>query len=142
MLNQIERITSGDQLIAMIIRDKNYPSATTFYTPDESTMQLGHVVYPKGGRIVPHKHVPLERHITGTAETLIVRQGKVEVELFDDQGLLLVRTVLEVGDVILLLGGGHGFQMLEDAVLFEIKQGPYTGLWEKEHIHDREGRFS
>ncbi|MBL7161903.1 MAG: hypothetical protein ISS57_04795 [Anaerolineales bacterium] len=136
MTNHIERITSGDQLIAMIIRDKAYPSKTTFYTPDESTMQVGHVVYPKGGRIVPHKHIPLERNIVGTAETLMVRQGKVEVELFDDAENLLVRTVLVEGDVILLLGGAHGFRMLEDAVLFEIKQGPYTGLREKEHIHD------
>ena len=136
MTDSIEPITSGDQLIAMIIRDKNYPSETTFYTPNESTMQLGHVVYPKGGRIVPHKHLPLQRSIVGTPETLMVRQGKVEVELFDDAENLLVTTVLSEGDAILLLGGAHGFRMLEDAVLFEIKQGPYTGLREKEHIHD------
>ena len=136
MKNHIERITSGDQLIAMIIRDKTYPSETTFYSPDESTMQLGHVVYPKGGCIIAHKHIPLERKIVGTAETLMVRQGKVEVELFDDAENLLLRTVLAEGDVILLLGGAHGFRMLEDAVLLEIKQGPYTGLREKEPIHD------
>ncbi len=136
MNSQIEHITSGDQLIAMIIRDKHYPSETTFYTPDHSTMQLGHVVYPKGGRIVPHKHLPLERNLVGTAETLIVKQGKVEVDLFDEAEKLILKTVLNEGDVILLQAGAHGFRMLEDAVLFEIKQGPYTGLREKEHIHD------
>ncbi|MBC8505474.1 MAG: hypothetical protein H8D34_11485 [Chloroflexi bacterium] len=136
MMNQIERIASGEQLIAMIIRDRDYPPETTFYTPDHSTMQVGHVVYLKGGRIPPHKHLPLERSIVGTPETLIVRQGKVEVELFDDDEKLLVQTVLTEGDAILLLGGAHGFRILEDAVLFEIKQGPYTGLKEKEHIHD------
>ena len=29
------------------------------------------------------------------------------------------------GDIVLLLGGAHGFRMLEDTVLFEVKQGPY-----------------
>jgi hypothetical protein len=39
---------------------------------------------------------------------------------------------LETGDIILLVAGGHGFRCLEDTVLLEIKQGPYTGLVEKE----------
>ena len=73
MKDHIERITLDDQILAMIIRSGDYPAETTFYTPPESTMQVGHVVYPKGGQIDPHKHVPLERNIVGTAETLIVR---------------------------------------------------------------------
>ena len=35
--------------------------------------------------------------------------------------------VLEQGDVILLASGGHGFQVLEDLEMYEIKQGPYAG---------------
>ena len=35
---------------------------------------------------------------------------------------------------MLMVGGGHGFQMLEDTVLIEVKQGPYTGLDEKERF--------
>jgi hypothetical protein len=35
--------------------------------------------------------------------------------------------VLETGDVILLVSGGHGFEMLEDSEMIEVKQGPYTG---------------
>ena len=62
----------------------------------------------------------------------------MEVELFDDAENLLIRTILLEGDVILLLGGAHGFRMLEDAVLLEIKQGPYTGLREKEYIRDHD----
>jgi hypothetical protein len=27
----------------------------------------------------------------------------------------------------LLAAGGHGFEMLEDTEMFEIKQGPYAG---------------
>jgi hypothetical protein len=39
--------------------------------------------------------------------------------------------VLDSGDMILLCGGGHGFEMLLDTVMIEIKQGPYTGANDK-----------
>ena len=35
--------------------------------------------------------------------------------------------VLEGGDTILLAGGGHGFEVLEDLAMIEVKQGPYAG---------------
>jgi len=41
---------------------------------------------------------------------------------------------LNVGDVILMFGGGHGFRMPEDTVLLEIKQGSYTGEDEKKRF--------
>jgi len=43
-------------------------------------------------------------------------------------------TILETGDIVMLVNGGHGFSLLEDTILFEIKQGPYTGLVEKERF--------
>ena len=49
----------------------------------------------------------------------------------DDQAFLCAREVGS-GDVVLLLSGGHGFHLLEDTVLLEVKQGPYVGLQEKE----------
>jgi hypothetical protein len=35
--------------------------------------------------------------------------------------------VLESGDVILLSNGGHGFEVLEEVEMIEVKQGPYCG---------------
>jgi len=35
--------------------------------------------------------------------------------------------VLSQHDVILLIKGGHGFEVLEEIEMFEIKQGPYVG---------------
>ena len=35
--------------------------------------------------------------------------------------------ILVAGDVVLLARGGHGFEMLEDSELIEVKQGPYAG---------------
>ena len=39
--------------------------------------------------------------------------------------------MLEAGDVILLAKGGHGFEVLEELEMFEVKQGPYPGEVDK-----------
>jgi hypothetical protein len=35
--------------------------------------------------------------------------------------------LLGPGDVILLISGGHGFEVLEELNMVEVKQGPYAG---------------
>ena len=35
---------------------------------------------------------------------------------------------------MLMVGGGHGFRIVEDTVFLEIKQGPYQGQEEKERF--------
>ena len=128
----IEHITWHDQHSATIIRRGYSPDRTTFFTPDSYYQQAGFVVYPKGGVIQRHTHLPLQRHLIGTPETLLVRQGQVEVDLYALDRSHLGSWLLDQGDIILLVAGGHGFKCLEDTVLLEIKQGPYTGLVEKE----------
>jgi quercetin dioxygenase-like cupin family protein len=130
--NPIEHITWHDQPIATIIRRQHLPEATTFVTPDGYYQQAGFVVYPKGGYVHRHSHLPIQRHLVGTPETLMVRKGRVEADLYGLDKSPLGTWILEEGDIILLVSGGHGFRCLEDTVFLEIKQGPYTGLVEKE----------
>lgn len=128
----IERITWEDQPLAYIIRAEVAPDKTTFVTPPEFKQQVGFVVYPKGGEIKRHVHVPLERHLVGTSEVLVIRSGLCEIDIYNDERELVATRELRPGDVMLMVGGGHGFRMLEDTVFLEVKQGPYTGLQEKE----------
>lgn len=128
----IEHVTWNGQFIATILRRDFRPEKTTFVTPDAYYQQTGLVVYPAGGVISRHVHLPLQRHLIGTPETILVRAGKVEVELFGLDRTPLGTWVLKEGDLIILAGGGHGFRCLEDTILLEVKQGPYTGLKEKE----------
>ncbi|PWH19782.1 MAG: hypothetical protein DDG58_04155 [Ardenticatenia bacterium] len=128
----VEHIMWHDQHIATIIRRDYLPDKTTFVTPDSYYQQAGFVVYPRGGVVRRHMHLPIQRHLVGTSEALIVRKGRVEAELFALDKTPLGTWILEEGDIILLVAGGHGFRCLEDTVFLEIKQGPYTGLMEKE----------
>ena len=64
----------------------------------------------------------------------MVKKGRCLIDVYDDDHDLIATGELHPGDVMLMVGGGHGFRMLEDTVLLEIKQGPYTGLEEKEQF--------
>jgi len=43
---------------------------------------------------------------------------------------------LESGDLILLCGGGHSFEMLEETTMIEVKQGPYAGDQDKTRFEE------
>jgi cupin fold WbuC family metalloprotein len=123
----IEWIKNGRKILAVIITAEYQPDKTEFITPDDYKQQLGFIVYEKGKTITPHLHRPVERSITGTSETLIIKRGKARVRLYTSEKKLLTTRVLNKGDVILLVDGGHSFEMLEDVIMLEIKQGPYMG---------------
>src|SRR5262249_14216854 len=125
-MDLIEKVLWQDQPLAYIIRASVMPGQTTFVTPNEFNFQLGFVVYPAGGKIKRHTHRPLERNIHGTHEILLVRKGRCEVDFYNDAKELVSTHELRQGDLLLMVGGGHGFRLLEDTVLVEIKQGPYT----------------
>jgi uncharacterized protein with PhoU and TrkA domain len=132
MAGHVEEISAKGRLIALVVRAELEPSVTTFLTGDDLSQQVGLIVRAAGDTIARHVHRPLERRIVGTAEVLVVRRGRCEVEFYDQDRELVATRELRRGDVTLLVGGGHGFRILEDAVLLEVKQGPYTGIDEKE----------
>lgn len=66
-----------------------------------------------------------------TQETLVLKRGKMRVDFFDDEQKYLSSRILEGGDVVLLICGGHGFEVLEEIEMIEVKQGPYAGDQDK-----------
>jgi|SRR5262245_11910098 len=133
-MDLFEKIAWDGSPLAYIIRRELTPSATTFLTPPDFTQQIGFVVYPAGGEITPHLHRSFERKIQGTSEVLVVKKGRCEVTIYNDLKEPVAKRELREGDILLLVDGGHGFRMSEDTILLEIKQGPYTGLDEKERF--------
>jgi hypothetical protein len=95
---------------------------------------VGFVAYPAGGEITRHVHRLVDRHTVGTSEVLVVKKGHCLIDIYNDDRYLVAARELRAGDIMLMVGGGHGFRMLEDTVFLEIKQGPYIGLNEKERF--------
>jgi mannose-6-phosphate isomerase-like protein (cupin superfamily) len=130
-MDLVEKIYYNEAPLAYIIRGQLLPEKTTFLTPSDFNQQVGFIVYPAGGVIPRHVHRPLERHLVGTSEVLVVRRGRCEIDIYNDDRQLVATRELREGDIMLMVGGGHGFRVLEDTVLLEVKQGPYTGVDEK-----------
>ena len=131
-MKDIERIAWQGESLVYIIRVNFLPNETTFVTPPEFKQQVGYIVYSEGNEIKRHVHRSLERHIVGTSEVLVIKKGRCLIDIYNDEKQLVATRELQTGDVILMVRGGHGFRMLEDTVFLEIKQGPYTGIDEKE----------
>jgi hypothetical protein len=129
-----EEIYYNDIALAYIIRSSFIPEITTFLTPPEFKQQVGYIVYPAGGEVARHVHRNLKRQLVGTSEVLIIKKGRCLIDIYNDDRELVATRELHPGDLMLMVGGGHGFRMLEDTVFLEIKQGPYTGLEEKERF--------
>ena len=134
MGDPIERITDRGNVLSYIVRATLRPDKTSFVTPPEMNLQVGYVVYPASGEVPRHSHRALERRITGTGEVLMVLEGGCEVDVYNDDEKLIASRILNEGDVLIMASGGHGFRMIKDTVLFEIKQGPYVGIEEKKRF--------
>jgi mannose-6-phosphate isomerase-like protein (cupin superfamily) len=121
------RVEHDGQLFAMIVRRNFREPGITFFTNDELSQQMGCMRHPVGKVIEPHVHNHISRSVNYTQEALFIRSGKIRVDFYTDAQKYLFSYVLEGGDVILLVSGGHGFEVLEELDMIEVKQGPYAG---------------
>jgi mannose-6-phosphate isomerase-like protein (cupin superfamily) len=127
MPTQIETIRNLDQTIAIIIRAEYRAEGIQFFTSDIFSQQLAYMNRPSGYVIPPHVHNPVERDVVWTQEVLFIRSGKMRVDFYTDGRHYLESRTLSTGDVVMLVAGGHGFEMLEPTEMIEVKQGPYSG---------------
>ena len=126
-MEKIEQIFHGEMLLAIIIRQDFVSSGIKFFTPDSFSQQLAYMSHSKGKIIQRHYHNPVKREVHFTQEVLIIKRGKLKVDFYDRELNYTESRVLQQGDIILLSDGGHGFEILEDLEMFEVKQGPFAG---------------
>lgn len=135
----VERIIYNELCLAVIIRSNYSKEGIEFFTNDNDSQQLGYMNRPKGYEIKPHRHNIVQREVHLTQEVLYIKSGKVRVDFYTNDQEYVQSKILDKGDVILLSDGGHGFIMLEESEIIEIKQGPYVGERDKvrfDSIHE------
>ena len=124
----VERFSDAkNQLLAIVVRADCRVEGIHFVTDDEATQQLGVMRHVAGHRVVPHVHHSVPRTVELTQETLFIRSGRVRLDLYTSDQDYLTSCELGAGDVVLLASGGHGLEVLEDADIVEVKQGPFVG---------------
>ncbi len=137
----IKKIYDGDNILAIIVSNKFNEPGIHFFTPDDFSQQLAYMKHPKGKTILPHVHNRVPRQVEYTQEILFIKSGKIRVDFYGINQKYIESHILSQHDVILLIKGGHGFEVLEEIEMFEIKQGPYVGENDKTRftgIHSKE----
>lgn len=139
-----EIIKKKNKTLAMIIRNDHQCDGVDFLTPGEYSQQVAYMHHPAGKTIDAHVHNLVHRNVVLTQEVLFIKKGKLRVDFYDDYEDYLESRILNAGDVILLISGGHGFKALEELEMIEVKQGPYAGDADKERfsgIDDSEVKY-
>jgi uncharacterized protein YjlB len=136
----IENIEWKGEAIALILRRGYDVDGVTFITSKDEAIQLGILKHRRGARIKAHVHRNQPRTISEVHEVLHVQYGKVEAEFYGSNGKKVASAILDSGDTILLLSGGHGFNILEDCKIIEVKQGPYYGVEEDKQLLETDSR--
>jgi mannose-6-phosphate isomerase-like protein (cupin superfamily) len=127
----VEKVRFEDLELAVIIRRSYTKPGIEFFTDNNSSQQLGYMNRPMGYIIPPHRHNLIPREVKLTQEVLFIKSGEVRVDFYDNIQNYIKSSILNEGDVILLLNGGHGFKMLKSSEIIEVKQGPYSGEYDK-----------
>ena len=127
----IEEITHDGRLLALIIPNEFREPGIHFFTPGDFSQQVAFMRHPAGKVIDAHVHNPVARAVEYTQEVLFIRRGRMRVDFYTSDRAYLGSRILEAGDAILLATGGHGFEVLEEIEMIEVKQGPYAGDGDK-----------
>lgn len=133
-MGQIEEVRKKNKLLAMIIRNDYVCEGVDFITPSEFSQQVAYMHHPAGKAIDAHIHNMVHRNVVLTQEVLLIKKGILRVDFYDDYEDYLESRKLYAGDVILLVSGGHGFRVLEEVEMIEVKQGPYAGEQDKKRF--------
>jgi len=134
MSSNVEHIYGPSGLLALIMGSEFRHDGIHFFTENALSQQLAFMRHPSGKLIEPHVHNPVPREVQYTQEVLFIRKGKLRVDFYDLDQRYLESRILEPGDVILLVQGGHGFEVLEELEMIEVKQGPYVGECDKTRL--------
>lgn len=123
----IEKIIYKRKLLALIVREKyRNRKGVTFFTPNESTQQFGYMKHKKRHIIKPHLHKKRVTKISYTTEVILILKGRLRVDFYNNYKKYLFSKILKEKDIIMLVHGGHGFKVLKNIEMLEIKQGPYS----------------
>jgi hypothetical protein len=135
----METIIFKKKLYAIIIKSKFHKKGINFLTKPNHSLQLGYINYKKNHEIKSHYHPKSKRIINNTNEVLIIKKGKIRIDFFENENKkkYIKSKILDKGDIILIIKGGHGFKIIKEVSMIEVKQGPYQSKDDKIRIYSK-----
>ena len=126
---EVQEVREGDLVLARHVpAAAAWQNGLNFFSADDDFIQVGVWGYDAGKELAAHIHNEVERKVLWTQEVLFVRSGRIRSNVFDTSERKVAEIDVCAGDIIILLRGGHGYDILEDGTqVLEIKNGPYVG---------------
>ena len=125
---------NNKNLLGIYINDQDFKNEKNFLTDHSISFQVGTFNLDHGNVIQRHVHNKYERKIFKTSEALFMIDGKIKVDLYDIENEFIQTVIVEKGEIIVMLDGGHAIEILEDSKFVEVKQGPYDENSDKNHF--------
>tara|TARA_Y100000996_G_scaffold306987_1_gene243799 strand:+ start:207 stop:614 length:408 start_codon:yes stop_codon:yes gene_type:complete len=124
----IEVKDNGVVLARYIPASSAWENGLSFFSDDEDYIQVGTWGYDKPKELLAHTHNEVHRDVAWTQEVIFVKKGSIKAEIYDLSNKKVQDIICNVGDIIVLLRGAHGYHILEDDTqVLEVKNGPYVG---------------
>ena len=128
----IEKVKYKKKLYALIVRGQyRNKRGINFFTPKEATQQFGYMKHKKGYIIQPHQHRKRLTRIMTTTEVILLLKGSLKIDFYNEKRKYLLSKILNEKDIVMLVNGGHGFKVIKDVEMIEVKQGPYNLIKDK-----------
>ena len=128
----IKNITYKKKTLALIIKNKYLKKrGINFFTNNNLSQQVAYLNHKKGHIIQPHLHKRRLKKIYDTSEVLVILDGSLKVDFYNNKRKYLFSKILSKNDIIILLTYGHGFKILKNCKFIEVKQGPYDSKKDK-----------
>lgn len=94
-------------------------------TDPKEFVQVVTLKHARGTTLPAHYHRPRIRRTAKLQECLIVRKGKVRLDLYSTAGKLVRKLFLSSGQAYVSLNGGVGLTVIDNAEIIEVKNGPF-----------------
>jgi cupin fold WbuC family metalloprotein len=131
-IKDMEKIYSKieeDVLLAIIVPFQDFDRPRNEIVPPQEFLQGAAIRVNEGDRFRPHKHIWKDGvNKTKAQECWIVIKGLIKIIIYDTDDTIIHTSLLQEGNAVFLLHGGHTFECLEDhTCVWELKTGPYEG---------------
>lgn len=129
----MQKIKYNKKLYALII-DFNKKNGLNFFTDPKLTQQVAFMKYGSKKIIKPHLHKNFTRVIKKTNEVLIILKGILKVNFYNENKKIFKSLKVKKKQILILVDGGHGFEVIKPIEMIEVKQGPYKKYKDKKLI--------
>ncbi len=119
------------ELLAIVFDFNSAEGSKNFITDNSQDFQIASFNLEKNEEILRHYHPPQPRNLSSTNEVIIVLEGEIEFDIYDEDLSICESGVIKKGNLLALFNGGHGLRMKKDSKFLEVKQGPYDETKDK-----------